>query len=45
MKTVDSNFPETEVVALMKFLDVDETGEVSLEEFKRMFRVFERMEE
>jgi len=45
MKKMDPNFPETEVVALMKFLDVDESGEVTLEEFKRMFRVFEKMEE
>mmetsp|Transcript_25416 Transcript_25416/g.60072 ORF Transcript_25416/g.60072 Transcript_25416/m.60072 type:complete len:967 (-) Transcript_25416:28-2928(-) len=41
MHRMDPNFPMSEIQELMKFVDVDEDGEVSLNEFKRIFRQFE----
>lgn len=38
---MDPNFPIAEIHLLMKFVDVDEDGQVSLEEFKKIFRQFE----
>jgi CRP-like cAMP-binding protein len=41
MHKMDPNFPMSEIRELIKFVDVDEDGEVSLDEFKRIFRQFE----
>jgi serine/threonine protein kinase len=41
MHRMDPNFPMSEIQQLMKFVDVDEDGSVSLDEFKRIFRQFE----
>ncbi|KAL3917541.1 MAG: hypothetical protein SGILL_004665, partial [Bacillariaceae sp.] len=41
MHRMDPNFPISEIQQLMKFVDVDEDGFVSLDEFKRLFRQFE----
>jgi CRP-like cAMP-binding protein len=41
MHRMDPNFPISEIEQLMKFVDVDEDGFVSLDEFKRLFRQFE----
>merc|ERR1711933_298822 len=41
MHRMDSDIPESEIVALFRFLDIDESGSISLTEFKRIFRVFE----
>jgi serine/threonine protein kinase len=41
MTHMDPNFPRSEIEALLKYIDVDEDGKVSLEEFKRLFRQFE----
>jgi serine/threonine protein kinase len=41
MHRMDPKFPMSEIQELMKFVDVDEDGEVSLDEFKRIFRQFE----
>lgn len=41
MHRMDPKFPLSEIHHLMKFVDVDEDGQISLEEFKRMFRQFE----
>ncbi|KAL3924647.1 MAG: hypothetical protein SGILL_000915 [Bacillariaceae sp.] len=41
MHQMDSKFPMSEIQKLMKFVDVDEDGFVSLDEFKRLFRQFE----
>ena len=43
MHRLDPDFPETEIVALLKFIDLDEDGGCDLEEFKRIFRAFENM--
>ena len=41
MLRMDPNFPIEEIKALLKFIDVDEDGMVSLDEFKQIFRQFE----
>ncbi len=41
MHRMDPKFPMSEIHHLMKFVDVDEDGQVNLEEFKRIFRQFE----
>lgn len=41
MHDMDPDFPVKEIHALLKYVDVDEDGLVSLEEFKRLFRQFE----
>lgn len=41
MHRMDPNFPMEEIRALLRFVDVDEDGKISLEEFKRLFRQFE----
>ena len=41
MHRMDPKFPLSEIHKLMKFVDVDEDGHVSLDEFKRIFRQFE----
>ena len=41
MHRMDPKFPMSEIQQLMKFVDVDEDGFVSLDEFKRIFRQFE----
>ncbi|KAG7364185.1 Ser/Thr-protein kinase [Nitzschia inconspicua] len=41
MHRMDPKFPMSEIQELMKFVDVDEDGYVSLDEFKRIFRQFE----
>ena len=41
MHRMDPKFPMSEIEKLMKFVDVDEDGFVSLDEFKRLFRQFE----
>jgi Ca2+-binding EF-hand superfamily protein len=38
---MDPKFPMSEIEHLMNFVDVDEDGQVNLEEFKRIFRQFE----
>ena len=38
---MDPKFPMSEIHLLMKFVDVDDDGQVSLEEFKKIFRQFE----
>lgn len=45
MHRMDPNFPIEEIVALLKFVDVDEDGQVSFEEFRRLFRQFEEQKE
>ena len=41
MHRMDPNFPMEEIRALLRFVDVDQDGKISLEEFKRLFRQFE----
>lgn len=41
MHRMDPKFPMSEIHLLMKFVDVDEDGQVSLDEFKKIFRQFE----
>lgn len=41
MHRMDPKFPMSEIEHLMNFVDVDEDGQVNLEEFKRIFRQFE----
>eukprot|EP00540_Astrosyne_radiata_P009950 CAMPEP_0116868594 /NCGR_PEP_ID=MMETSP0418-20121206/27283_1 /TAXON_ID=1158023 /ORGANISM="Astrosyne radiata, Strain 13vi08-1A" /LENGTH=694 /DNA_ID=CAMNT_0004504581 /DNA_START=140 /DNA_END=2224 /DNA_ORIENTATION=- len=41
MHRMDPNFPMQEIRELLRFIDCDEDGMVSLEEFKRLFRQFE----
>lgn len=41
MHRMDPKFPMSEIAQLMKFVDVDEDGQVSLAEFKKIFRQFE----
>jgi len=42
MRRIDPNLPESEIKATFKFMDVDEDGNFSLEEFLRIFRCFEK---
>lgn len=41
MHRMDPEFPTSEIEALLKFIDVDQDGQVGLDEFKRLFRQFE----
>lgn len=41
MHHMDPKFPMSEIKALLKFVDVDEDGQITLQEFKRIFRQFE----
>jgi CRP-like cAMP-binding protein len=41
MHRMDPGFPMSEIHLLMKFVDVDEDGQVGLDEFKQIFRQFE----
>lgn len=41
MHRMDPKFPMSEIHQLMKFVDVDEDGQVGLDEFKKLFRQFE----
>jgi hypothetical protein len=41
MHQMDPDFPVDEIIALLKFVDVDEDGAVSFEEYMRLFRQFE----
>lgn len=41
MHRMDPKFPMSEIHQLMKFVDVDEDGQVDLHEFKQIFRQFE----
>jgi Ca2+-binding EF-hand superfamily protein len=38
---MDPTLPMEEIQALFAFIDIDEDGKISLEEFKRLFRQFE----
>ena len=40
MHRMDPNFPVEEIQELLKFVDVTEDGQISLEEFKNVFRQF-----
>lgn len=44
MHRMDPTLPLEEIQAILKFIDVDEDGKISLEEFKRLFRQFETKE-
>eukprot|EP00429_Kryptoperidinium_foliaceum_P002198 CAMPEP_0176007262 /NCGR_PEP_ID=MMETSP0120_2-20121206/3142_1 /TAXON_ID=160619 /ORGANISM="Kryptoperidinium foliaceum, Strain CCMP 1326" /LENGTH=823 /DNA_ID=CAMNT_0017340017 /DNA_START=20 /DNA_END=2491 /DNA_ORIENTATION=- len=41
MHRMDPKFPMEDIQELMKFVDVDEDGQVSFDEFKKLFRQFE----
>jgi serine/threonine protein kinase len=41
MHKMDPKFPMSEIHQLMKFVDVDEDGQVGFDEFKKLFRQFE----
>eukprot|EP00586_Coscinodiscus_wailesii_P013408 CAMPEP_0172512878 /NCGR_PEP_ID=MMETSP1066-20121228/247823_1 /TAXON_ID=671091 /ORGANISM="Coscinodiscus wailesii, Strain CCMP2513" /LENGTH=855 /DNA_ID=CAMNT_0013292863 /DNA_START=105 /DNA_END=2672 /DNA_ORIENTATION=- len=41
MRNMDPNFPEEEIVAILKFIDVDEDGNCGLDDFMKLFRTFE----
>ena len=43
MRKMDPKFPTAEIKAILKFVDVDEDGNISLEEFKRLFRQFDEV--
>ena len=45
MHEMAPNFPMSEIVALMKFVDVDRDGQVSFEEYISLFRQFEEEKE
>lgn len=45
MHRMDPNFPMDEIIALLKYVDVDEDGLVSFEEYMRLFRQFEEEKE
>ena len=45
MHSMDPNFPEGEIAALLKFVDVDGDGLISFDEYVRLFRQFEEEEE
>ena len=40
MHTMDPTIKETDIVELMKFIDVDEDGKLNFVDFKRLFRSF-----
>lgn len=41
MHAMDPTIPEKDIVGLLKFIDLDEDGTLSFEDFKRIFRSFE----
>ena len=41
MHRMDPNFPIEEIQALLKWVDINEDGQMTLLEFKRLFRQFE----
>jgi CRP-like cAMP-binding protein len=41
MHRMDPKFPMSEIMALLKYVDVNEDGQMTLEAFKRLFRQFE----
>lgn len=41
MHRIDPTFPEEEIKAMLKYIDIDEDGQMGPEDFKRMFRVFD----
>jgi len=43
MHQMDPNFPMEDIKELMKFVDVDQDGKMSLDEFKSLFRQFENV--
>jgi hypothetical protein len=45
MRRMDSTFPEDEIKALIKFMDIDDDGKISIDDFKRIFRQFEEVKE
>jgi len=45
MHRMDPNYPMEEIQALLKFVDVDGDGKISLDEFKSIFRQFEDVKE
>lgn len=42
---IDPNYPMEEIAALLKYVDVDEDGLLSFEEYIRLFRQFEKEKE
>lgn len=45
MHRMDPDFPMNEIKALLNYVDVDEDGQVGLEEYIRLFRQFEDVKE
>lgn len=43
MHQMDPNFPLEDIRLLLKFVDCDQDGKISLEEFKALFRQFENV--
>ncbi len=41
MHRMDPEFPLEEIQAILKYVDVNEDGHITLEEFKSLFRQFE----
>ena len=41
MRRMDPNFPIEEIQEILKFVDVTENGQITLQEFKNLFRQFE----
>jgi hypothetical protein len=41
MHRMDPKFPTSKIVELLKFVDVDEDGQIKLDEFKLLFRQFD----
>jgi len=42
MHKIDPNFPDHEIAALLNYIDFDQDGQCSLQEFKQLFRSFEQ---
>ena len=42
MHRMDPTLPMDEIQAILDYIDIDEDGKISLEEFKRLFRQFEK---
>ena len=45
MHRMDPKYPLSEIRLLMKYVDVDDDGRISLDEFKKLFRQFEDVKE
>lgn len=45
MHRMDPQFPMEEIHELLKFVDVDEDGQITLDEFKLLFRQFDEAKE